>query len=234
MQPHTYTDSIPTALVALGANLANGRDGPAHTLAKSLHLLSEKSVFSINTSRMFRTPAVPAGSGPDYVNAAARFRWSGSPEALLDLLHGIEVDLGRTRGARWGARVIDLDLIALGDAVRPDAATQAAWAALPMDRAALDLPDRLILPHPRLADRSFVLMPLADVAPDWRHPLTGHDVASMLASRPAEERAAIVPVPWPGQDAPSPLSFGPPDDNGDASIAPEQNLEVPPHGPRHR
>lgn len=234
MQPKTSTDNIPTALVAVGANLANDRDGPAHTLAKSLCLLSEKSVLSLKTSRMFRTPAVPAGSGPDYVNAAARFRWSGSPEALLDLLHGIEAELGRTRGVRWGARVIDLDLIALDDAVRPDAPTQEAWAALPMARALVELPDRLILPHPRLADRSFVLMPLADVAPGWRHPLTGRDVATMLASRPAEERAAIVPVPWPGQDVPSPLCFGPPGDNGDASITPEQNLEVPSHGPRHR
>jgi 2-amino-4-hydroxy-6-hydroxymethyldihydropteridine diphosphokinase len=146
------------------------------------------------------------------MNAAARFRWSDTPEALLALLHEIEASLGRTRGARWGARIIDLDLVAMGDAVRPDAATQSRWAALPMERAAVDLPDRLILPHPRLAERSFVLMPLADVAPDWRHPVTGQSTTEMLAHRPAEERAAIAPVPWPRQDAPSPLSFGQPGD----------------------
>lgn len=154
------------------------------------------------------TPAVPAGSGPDYMNAAAEFRWPGSPEDLLALLHDLEAQLGRKRGARWAARIIDLDLIALGDAVRPDPDTQAHWAGLPMHRAAVDLPDRLILPHPRLADRSFVLAPMADLVPGWRHPITGHGVADMLAARPEAERAAIVPIPWPGHDAPSALCFG--------------------------
>lgn len=168
------------------------------------------------------------------MNAAAKFRWSDTPEALLDMLHDIEARLGRTRGARWAARVIDLDLIALDGEIRPDAATQAQWAALPPERAAVDLPDRLILPHPRLAERSFVLGPLADIAPEWCHPVTGLSVARMLAARPAPERADIVPVPWPGQDAPSPLSFGPSGDTGVSSVTPDQNLEVPPHGPRHR
>ncbi|MDG3042636.1 2-amino-4-hydroxy-6-hydroxymethyldihydropteridine diphosphokinase [Roseicyclus marinus] len=193
----------PLALVALGANLTNGTDSPARTLKKSLLLLGQKGVWGMKTSRLFTTPAFPAGSGPDYVNAAASFRWSETPEALLALLHAVETELGRVRGARWGARVIDLDLVALGDAVRPDAATQSRWAALPPDRAAVDLPDRLILPHPRLAERSFVLVPLADVAPDWWHPVTGQDVAAMLAARPDAERAEIRPVPWPGQDMPS-------------------------------
>ena len=200
------------AIIALGANLPNGPDDPAQTLANSLRLLSEKIVFPLHTSRLFRTPAVPAGSGPDYVNAVARFRWNDPADDLLEMLHGIEARLGRKRGVRWGARVIDLDLIALGDAVRPDAVTQERWAALPMDRASVELPDRLILPHPRLAERSFVLVPLLDVAPDWRHPLTGLNAARMLAARPAEERDAIMPTPWPDRDAPSPLSFGPPDD----------------------
>jgi len=74
----------------------------------------------------------------------------------------------------------------------PDVQTQSScWAALPSDRAAVEIPQQLILPHPRLADRSFVLVPLADVAPDWRHPVTGRSVMQMLGDRPPEERAAI-------------------------------------------
>jgi 2-amino-4-hydroxy-6-hydroxymethyldihydropteridine diphosphokinase len=199
-------------LVALGANLPRDQESPAQTLLNGLNIVAEKIVFPIKTSRLFRTPAFPAASGPDYANAAAIFRWSDSAEALLELLHSVEARLGRVRGARWGARVIDLDLIALGDAVCPDRKTQARWATLPSERASVELPDRLILPHPRLAERSFVLMPLADVAPDWRHPITGLDVTQMLAARPPAERATIVAVPWPGMDAPSPLSFGQPGD----------------------
>ncbi len=155
---------------------------------------------------------MPARSGPDYLNAAASFRWSGTPEALLSLLHGIEAKLGRTRDGRWTARIIDLDLIALDDDVRPDRAVQTQWATMPPERALVEVPDRLILPHPRLTERSFVLVPLADVAPDWRHPVNGLSVAQMLAARPAPERAGIVAVPWPDRDAPSPLSFGRPGD----------------------
>lgn len=204
MQPKTHTQTPALALIALGANLNTDTNSPAQTLQKSLLRLSQKGVSDIKTSRLFRTPAFPAGSGPDYVNAAAGFRWSGTPEALLTLLHEIEAELGRVRAARWGARVIDLDLVALGDRVLPDGPTQAHWAALPPDRAAVELPDRLILPHPRLAERSFVLVPMADVAPDWRHPVTGLDIATMLAARPAAERAEITPIPWPDRDRAAP------------------------------
>jgi len=79
--------------------------------------------------------------------------------------------------------------------VLPDAATQAAWAALPPAQQIARTPDRLILPHPRLAERAFVLVPLAEVAPDWTHPVTGRSVADMLAALPEGDRTAVVPLP---------------------------------------
>lgn len=145
-------------------------------------------------SRFFRTPAFPAGSGPDFVNAAFAIDWPGSPEDLLSLLHRVEADAGRTRINRWEARVLDLDLVAFGDDVRPDPATQTEWRNLPLAQAATRSPDRLILPHPRLQDRAFVLAPMADIAPDWRHPLTGRTVTEMLAALPPAERADIRPI----------------------------------------
>lgn len=209
MQATQPSDTAPQAVVALGANLPGDGRAPAETLISAVVLLAQGVGGRVDVSRLFRTPAMPEGSGPDYLNAAAVFRWQDSPEALLALLNGLEARLGRTRGTRWEARIIDLDLIALGDAVRPDAATQAAWAALPMARAAVETPAQLILPHPRMAERSFVLTPMCDVAPGWRHPLGGHCATEMLAARPAAERAAIVPVPWPGAVVPSPLSIPP-------------------------
>ena len=91
-------------------------------------------------------------------------------------------------------RTLDLDLLALGDSVVPDEATQTAWRDLPAEEQPRRTPDRLILPHPRLQDRGFVLIPLADIAPDWRHPLTGQTVAQMRDALTPAQTAGIVPI----------------------------------------
>ena len=147
-------------------------------------------------SRLYRTPALPFGSGPDYLNAAAAFSVPQSITAkqFLGHLHKVEAKFGRTRETRWGARVLDLDLLAFDDMVVPDPATQDHWRDLPPASQTIDTPDQLILPHPRLQDRAFVLVPLADVAPHWRHPRTGLTVAQMLAALPQQDVAAVTPV----------------------------------------
>lgn len=183
-------------LGALGANLPSRVGLPRETLARAVEALSVPGFRITALSRLYRTPAFPAGSGPDYANAAFAFRTDWSAEAVLAHFQAVEAQLGRVRGARWQARVIDIDLLAMGDAVLPDAATQARWRDLAPERQAVEVPGDLILPHPRIADRSFVLVPLAEIAAPWRHPLTGATVAEMLASRPAAERAEVVPIPW--------------------------------------
>jgi 2-amino-4-hydroxy-6-hydroxymethyldihydropteridine diphosphokinase len=147
-------------------------------------------------SRFFRTPCFPAGAGPDYVNAACILQVSAdlSPLAILARLHDVEETFGRRRAQRWGMRTLDLDLLAIGDSVLPDADTQNRWRTMPDADQTRLAPDQLILPHPRLQDRAFVLVPLADVAPDWRHPLLGLTVADMVSRLPAADRAAMVPI----------------------------------------
>ncbi|MFN3971578.1 MAG: 2-amino-4-hydroxy-6-hydroxymethyldihydropteridine diphosphokinase [Gemmobacter sp.] len=182
-------------LVALGANLPSGAGVPAATLRAALDALPSEGLRAARVSRFFATPCFPSGAGPDYVNAAARLVAPGMTAAqVMAALHRIEAAFGRHREQRWGMRTLDLDLIAMGNCVLPDADTQAAWRALPPDQQIARAPDRLILPHPRLQDRAFVLVPLAEVAPRWRHPATGRTVAAMLRALPAADRAAVVPI----------------------------------------
>ena len=183
------------ALVALGANLPSPAGAPVATLKAALAQLQARHGVQISgLSRFFTTPAFPAGSGPDYVNACALLRTGLEPEALLAALHAVEGALGRRRAARWGARGIDLDLLAMGDRVLPDAATVDHWRGLSLDRQKTLAPGRLILPHPRLQDRAFVLVPLAEIAGAWRHPLSGQSAAEMLAVLPQADRDAIRPL----------------------------------------
>lgn len=181
----------PIALVALGSNLPSRAGSPRRTLDMALQALDDSPMAVRAVSRFYATPCFPAGSGPDYVNAVAALDGSGDAAAVLDLLHRVEADFDRQRVARWGQRTLDLDLLAVGDTVLPDLRTQTRWREMPVSQQAERAPTGLILPHPRLQDRAFVLVPLCDVAPDWMHPVLGRTATQLRDSLPARDVAAV-------------------------------------------
>jgi len=181
-------------LVALGANEAVSSSKNAEAIVTALAEVERHFGYTTITSNMWRTPAYPRGSGPDFVNACAGIDSDLTPEAFLQTLHAIEARMGRVRTRRWGARVIDLDLLAAGSLIVPDRETVERWMALPAEDQQRIAPDGLIVPHPRLHQRAFVLVPLAEIAPDWVHPVLNLSVLAMRDALDPAELAEIRPI----------------------------------------
>ena len=183
------------ALLAFGANLPFDGMTPDQTLRAAVTSFTRVNLGAPTLSRLFATPCFPAGAGPDYVNAAAllQVEVDMSANALLARLHQIETMFGRERNSRWGMRTLDIDLLALGDLILPDVDTQTQWRNLDPSLQHRAAPNQLILPHPRLQDRAFVLVPLADVAPGWCHPVLKLTVAQMISRLPAADLAEVRP-----------------------------------------
>lgn len=182
------------ALVALGGNQPLDGKEPAEVLHDAVAALARAGLDPVALSRFYSTPCFPAGAGPDYVNAAVALQTDLDAADLLSALHAIEAQFGRERTGRWAGRTLDLDLLALDGTVAPDRQTWARWHDLTPAEQRSMAPNQLILPHPRLQDRAFVLVPLADVAPDWRHPILGQTVLDMLSALPHGEIDAIRPI----------------------------------------
>ena len=152
------------ALIAFGANLGK----PVDAFSEALADLDGVSAVS----GVWQSPAWPPGSSaPDYLNMAAIVKTPDEPAEVLARLHDIERRAGRERGVRNASRTLDLDLIGLGQRVETRAA--------------------LTLPHPRMEGRGFVLLPLSQIAADWRHPVSGLTVMEMLSRLPLAEVAPM-------------------------------------------
>ena len=161
-------------VIGLGANLSSPRyGGPRAACEAALEALRGAGIEVLRCSRWYRSAPVPASDQPWFVNAVAEVRTGLSAAELLDLLHRIEREMGRMRQVRNEARIIDLDVLIYGETVSRPGATP-------------------ILPHPRLAERSFVVLPLAELAPDWHHPGSGQSLQEMIRALPADQRAEAI------------------------------------------
>ncbi len=157
------------AVVALGGNLALQGRPIQDVLEDALRRLPGAGLEVLNRSRWWRSAAWPDPAEPPYLNGVALVATDLDAHGVLRALLEVEESFGRRRGAANASRTLDLDLIAYG-------------------RKVIDEPN-LVLPHPRAADRRFVMGPLAEIAPHWRHPVSG-ETAAALASHAAVGRDA--------------------------------------------
>ncbi|MCA0941485.1 2-amino-4-hydroxy-6-hydroxymethyldihydropteridine diphosphokinase [Salipiger pacificus] len=181
-------------LIALGANLPSEAGTPLQTLQAGLAALAREGYRIEKVSRFYATPCFPAGFGPDYCNACAMVSGPADPASMLAALHRVEAQFGRERERRWGSRTLDLDLLAAGELVMPDEATQTQWREIAQEKQTAMTPPELILPHPRLQDRAFVLVPLCEIAANWRHTILGLTAQELCDALPEEARAEVVPM----------------------------------------
>ena len=153
-------------LIGVGANLSSPDLGsPRAACEVALKELENQGIKLLRRSHWYRSEPVPKSDQPWYVNAVASLETGLPPGELLQLLHEVEAKLGRVRKVRNEARIIDLDLLAYGQEVSEDGETP-------------------VLPHPRLHERAFVILPLVEIAPDWRHPVSGKSGQALIADLP--------------------------------------------------
>ena len=153
-------------LVGIGANVPGPWGSPSQTIERALAMLGRDGVQLMAVSPLITT--VPFGrlNQPDFVNGVARIETHLPPAALMRRLHAIEREAGRRRAVRWGPRTLDLDLLDYHGMVRHPGRSGDGRT--------------LVLPHPEIAERRFVLEPIAAVAPEWRHPVSRQSAAEML------------------------------------------------------
>jgi 2-amino-4-hydroxy-6-hydroxymethyldihydropteridine diphosphokinase len=159
-------------LIGIGGNLPSARYGPPReALPAALAQLEASGILVVACSSWYRTEPVPASPQPWFVNAVASLETDLNASGLLATLQAVEARFGRIRSKPNAARVLDLDLLDYGGQVTNTT--------------------RLVLPHSRLHERRFVLVPLAEIAPNWRHPvlrLTAKQLLSRLVAKEAVER----------------------------------------------
>jgi 2-amino-4-hydroxy-6-hydroxymethyldihydropteridine diphosphokinase len=155
-------------VIALGSNLSSHAGAPKNTLAATLARLADNEVRLRKVSRFYQSIAWPDPRDPSFVNAVAIIETDRDPQSLMALLHETEDAFGRVRGARNAPRTLDLDLIDYNGRVE---------AGPP------------VLPHPRIETRGFVLIPLREIAPRWRHPASGAAIDDLIMALPDDARA---------------------------------------------
>jgi 2-amino-4-hydroxy-6-hydroxymethyldihydropteridine diphosphokinase len=162
---------VEPIIIAVGANLPYENGQPIDTCLRAVQVLDGHGVRVTEVAPWYETAPVPANDDPWFVNGVLTVQTALPPQDLLDHLHTIERDFLRHRAELNAPRTLDLDLLAYGDMVLDDSKHS------------------LVIPHPRLHERAFVLKPLVDILPRWRHPVLGKTAKELYDSLPLDDKA---------------------------------------------
>lgn len=174
-------------ILGLGGNLTCETFGPPRTTCgAALQILETRGIRIMHRSKWYESAPVPMSDQPWYVNGVVGIETSFAPEALVNEVLDVEAELGRRRTITNAARTIDIDVIAY-DEIVIDGAT----------------PDQVAIPHPRMHSRAFVLLPLAEIAPDWQHPKHAESLSDLIEAlpenqicRPLEDADGLFGTEW--------------------------------------
>ncbi len=160
-------------IIGLGANLPSIHGAPPETLRAAMAEIEQRGIRILQSSSVYETSPVPVSDQPLYYNAVAKIDTALPVHDLLALLHSIEEEFGRTRHIKDEPRILDLDVLAYNDN---------------------NINERgVVVPHPRMHERGFVLIPLHEIAPNWTHPVTGLDLQTLIDALPNDQDVRIVP-----------------------------------------
>ena len=180
-------------IVVLGSNLSSEFGNSAETLKKCVdEIRSNPDIVSLSESNWYLSSSFLDKREPKYVNVGIRFITKLNPVRLLHFTSGLEIKYGRNRQERWGPRTCDIDILLCDQLILPTKSYFKKWLNLNISDQLKLVPDELILPHPRLQERTFFLKPLIDLQPDWIHPFLKVKAKEMLDSLPPHELENIL------------------------------------------
>ncbi len=149
-------------IIGLGSNLiSNIGSKPQKNCKLALEKMREVDIFPIKVSSFFESAPLPVSTQPWFVNLAVSVKTDLTPHKLLNTLLSIESDMGRKREGKNEPRVIDLDILVFNNIIIKT--------------------ENLVLPHPRIIDRAFVLYPIQELNPSWEHPVSGESIANLIS-----------------------------------------------------
>jgi 2-amino-4-hydroxy-6-hydroxymethyldihydropteridine diphosphokinase len=159
--------------IGMGSNLGERY----HFLIRGIEVLKSKGAQVINASGIYETLPWGNQAQPAYLNAVIQIGWEGTAQELLEILLEIEMQFGRVRSEKWGARTLDLDILAFGNTIE-------------------NTPS-LMIPHPEIRNRAFVLVPWAEITPDYKLPGINQTIKSLCEQLPLEELKTVYPSMMP-------------------------------------
>ena len=175
-------------IIVLGSNLSSEYGSSAETLKKCVaELKSFQAIQSQLESKWYISSSFVDKSEPRYINVGIKFSTNLKPKELLNFTSDLEIKYGRKRQKRWEPRTCDIDILLCDQLILPSKLCFEKWLRLDFFEQRELSPDELILPHPRLQERTFFLKPLNDLQPDWTHPFLDMKAKEMLDSLPSNE-----------------------------------------------